>query len=158
MTEAPRAWQARTRRADAAGDGALSPSNVTTSRPLGQAPVDLALHDQWIDDGPTIVHVEVFRELHRAGVRIELDDGHAGTTGEGVGQGLPVRGRFQTPLQVAGQLARVIGLTAHLGPGDVAVGAVLDEELPLPQGYGLRVTVEGRARDLHGLGWDALGG
>ena len=125
---------------------------------VGQATVDLSLHDQRIDDSPTIVHVDVLRERHLACFLIEIDDGRACTSGVGVGQRLPVRGRFQAPFQVAGQVARVIGLSAHLGPGDVSVGAVRDEELPRLQGHILRVTVEESARDLHGLGFDALAG
>ena len=93
-----------------------------------------------------------------AGVLIDEHGCDVGAVRVGVILGLPVDRGFQAFGQFARQGAGAVGFSGHVGPGDVAVGYVLDAEAASLQGHVLGIDPQQTGSDLGRFFSDDLAG
>ncbi len=98
---------------------------------LSDAPVDLAVYQNPVEDAPAVVHRHVPQEAHRTGLPVHLH--HRDVTAEGVGGLLLRMGELgaQTWCLGVGEPAGVDGQTGQLGPVQLRARGSGDTDSPV---------------------------
>src|SRR5205823_14874463 len=99
---------------------------------LGDAAVDLAIHDHRVDHRATVFDDAVAQELEDAGLRIYLDDAGVGGVGVGAATPLVVAVGHQLRLHAGGEPdGSVVGDPRHVAQAHGARGGAPHGDLPL---------------------------
>ena len=122
------------------------------SESLGDAAVDLSLHQQGVDDLPTVIHRHIAPDLDLAGFRVHLHDTEMGTEGEGevlrLVKGRGLQTRFLSRRKVGGNARPWTRVARGRVPKVPVELVVLDQDRPLDREDGTRAEYLASIRSL----------